>query len=220
MHFEFLVEDSSGKKALEVLFPRIVGPHNTHNTHNIIPYKGIGRIPANLNSAANVRSRLLLDQLPSVLRAYGKAFAIRPQNDPAVVVVVCDLDNKCLKIFRNELDRVLNCCNPQPVTRFCIAVEEGEAWLLGDLNAVRLAYPRAKDSKLVSYQNDSICGTWELLADAVYVGGSSLLKSRGWQAAGREKARWASDIAPLVALNNNRSQSFRYFLRKVRELSD
>ena len=216
MHFEFLVEDYSGKKALDVLFPRIVGPHHTYN---IISYKGVGRIPANLSSATNVRSMLLLNQLPHMLRAYGRAFAIRSENDPAVVVVVCDLDNKCLKIFRNELNRVLNCCDPQPVTRFCIAVEEGEAWLLGDLNAVRLAYPKAKNSKLVSYQNDSVCGTWELLADAVYVGGSCALKSHGWWAAGREKTRWASAIAPLVDLNNNRSQSFQYFFSKVRELA-
>ena len=62
--------------------------------------------------------------------------------------VVCDLDDKCLKTFLQELYAVLNACNSGPETRFCIAVEEGEAWLLGDTPAVKAAYPMAKDRVL------------------------------------------------------------------------
>ncbi len=42
MHFEILVEDLSGKKALDILVPKILG-----NTHSFVvhSYKGIGRIP-------------------------------------------------------------------------------------------------------------------------------------------------------------------------------
>ena len=67
-------------------------------------------------------------------------------NNPAAVVVVCDLDSKCLKKFRQEFFAVLNACNPKPETRFCIAIEEGEAWLLGDIPAVKKAYPQARDA--------------------------------------------------------------------------
>ena len=42
---------------------------------------------------------------------------------------------------------------------------------------VKSAYPNAKDAVLNSYVQDSICGTWEVLADAVHPGGSQLLKS-------------------------------------------
>ena len=149
------------------------------------------------------------------LRAYGKSYA----NDPnKVVIVVCDLDNNCLKTFRQELFTVLNSCNPKPETRFCIAIEEGEAWLLGDISAIKAAYPKAKDNVLNRYQNDSICGTWELLADAVFSGGSSALKNRGWQAAGREKFVWAQKITPYMNIDKNASPSFCYFRDKIREL--
>ena len=52
---------------------------------------------------------------------------------------------------------------------------------------------------------------WELLADAVFSGGSSALKNRGWQAAGREKFVWAEKIAPEMNVDKNASPSFCYF---------
>lgn len=212
MHFEILVEDQSGKKALDILVPKIIG--NRH-TFKIIPYKGIGRIPRNLRSNTDASKRLLLDQLPKLLRGYGRKFA----NYPTAVIVVCDLDDKCLKTFRQQLFAVLNACHLKPETRFCIAVEEGEAWLLGDIPAIGKAYPKAQDHVLNRYQNDSICGTWELLADAVFVGGSAALKSKGWRAIGREKSAWAESIAPQMNVDNNASPSFCYFREKIRELA-
>ena len=155
MHFEILVEDQSGKKALDILIPKIIG--NRHK-FKVRPYQGIGHIPKNLTNPTHANTNLLLNQLPMQLRAYGKRYA----NDfTKVVIVVCDLDNNCLKTFRQELFTVLNACNPRPETRFCIAIEEGEAWLLGDIPAIKVAYPKAKVNILNSYQNDSICGTWE-----------------------------------------------------------
>ena len=133
--------------------------------------------------------------------------------------MVCDLDNKCLKTFRQELFAVLNACNPKPETRFCIAIEEGEAWLLGDIPAIKKAYPRARDAVLNGYCNDSICGTWELLADAVVWGGSTAFKKKRWQEVGREKSNWATRIAPLMDVEKNASPSFCYFREKLRELT-
>ena len=132
---------------------------------------------------------------------------------------VCDLDDRCLKSFRQELFAVLNACSPKPETRFCIAIEEGEAWLLGDVPAIETAYPNAKLDILKRYKNDSICGTWEVLADAVFTGGSGALKSGGWQAVGREKSEWSERIAPLMDVENNASPSFQYFRRNLRELA-
>ena len=212
MHFEILVEDQSGKEALDILLPKII---DVRDTFKVRGYKGIGHIPKNLSSAANAGTRLLLNQLPVLLRAYGKTYA----NCPAAVVVVCDLDSKCLKKFRQELFAVLNACNPKPETRFCIAIEEGEAWLLGDIPAIKKAYPQARDAVLNGYGNDSICGTWELLADAVVRGGSTALEKRGWQAVGREKSNWATRIAPLMDVEKNASPSFCYFREKLRELT-
>ena len=216
MHFEVLVEDRSGKTALDILIPKIVGDQHTFR---VIPYRGIGRIPQNLTTHTDVSKRQLLDQLPRLLRGYGRTFARYSPNYRAAVILVCDLDDKCLKTFRQEFFAVLDGCDPKPETRFCIAIEEVEAWLLGDMPAIIATYPKAEVNVLNGYENDSICGTWELLADAVYNGGSSTLKTKGWQAVGREKSSWSKNIAPLMDVDSNVSPSFRYFQRKLRELT-
>jgi hypothetical protein len=212
MHFEILVEDQSGKVALDVLIPKIIGDKHTFDVKS---YKGVGRIPAKMNNSVDASKRILLTNLPRLLAGYGKSW----QNYPSVVFIVCDLDDKCLKSFQDELIKLLGTCNPRPETRFCIAIEEGEAWFLGDIPAIKQAYPKAKDSILNAYINDSICGTWEHLADAIFKGGSQALKSQGWQAAGTEKSTWAENITPHMDLGNNKSPSFNYFLGKLRELA-
>lgn len=217
MHFEILVEDQSGKKALDILIPRIIGDNHTFNVHS---YKGVGRIPKNLGAKGDASKRILLDRLPKLLRGYGATFVNYPQEYPAAVILVCDLDNKCLKIFRQELFNILNTCDPKPETRFCIAIEEGEAWFLGDIPAIKAAYPKAKDAVLNAYTNDSICGTWECLADAVYNGGSPALSAKGWQAVGTEKSQWAEKISLHMDIANNTSPSFAYFRGKLLELTE
>lgn len=216
MHFEILVEDQSGKKMLDLLVPKIIGDEDSFNIH---AYNGIGRIPRNLRESSDPSKRLLLDRLPSLLQGYGNTFSKYSPNYPAVVILVCDLDSKCMKAFREELCRILQSCNPRPETRFCIAIEEGEAWFLGDIPAVKKAYPRARDSVFRAYRNDSICGTWEKLADAVYPGGSQKLSTQGWQRVGAEKSRWAECITPNMDLENNNSSSFCYFRQKLRKLA-
>jgi len=73
----------------------------------------------------DVSKRILLNNLPKILKGYGRTFAGYPEDYRAAVILVCDLDNRCLKVFRNDLFGVLNACNPRPETRFCVAVEEG-----------------------------------------------------------------------------------------------
>jgi hypothetical protein len=215
MHFEILVEDQSGKKMLEILMPKIVSATHTFNIH---AYKGIGRIPKNLRDSDDPSKRILLDNLPRLLRGYGVTFANYPPDYLAAVILVCDLDQKCLKEFREELFGILENINPRPETRFCIAIEEGESWFLGDLPAIKSAYPKAKDAILNHYVSDSICGTWETLADAVCIGGAQELACLGFPAIGKEKGLWAEMITPNMDVENNRSPSFCYFRRKIREL--
>jgi hypothetical protein len=215
VHIEILVEDLSGKKALEVLVPKIIGDAHTFRIH---PYKGVGRIPKNMRDASDPSRRILLTNLPKLLKGYGRTFAGYGDEYRAAVFLVCDLDEKIYASFLGELEAVVNACNPSPDTRFCIAVEEGEAWLLGDLPAVKIAYPNAKDDVLSSYENDSICGTWEKLADAVYHGGAKSLGKHGWQAVGVEKSRWAEKISPVMDVDSNLSPSFRHFRDSLRGL--
>lgn len=211
MHFEILVEDMSGKKMLDILVPKIIGDEHTFK---VLPYKGVGRIPKKLHSGVDASKRILLDNLFRLLNGYGKAW----QGYAAAVFVVCDLDDKCLREFKQELFNILNKCNSKPETRFCIAIEEGEAWLLGDIPAIKSAYPRHKNHVLNSYENDSICGTWEKLADAIYNGGAIKLSKKGWQAVGAEKSSWAEKISPMMDVKENKSPSFIYFRDKLIEL--
>lgn len=217
MHFEILVEDISGKTALEILIPKIIStePH----TFNIHSYKGIGhKVPKDLKSTSDAKKRILLDLLPKIVQGWGKTLSDYPDYS-FVLIVICDLDNRCLSTFRKELLDLVDKCNPKPKTQFCIAIEEGEAWYLGDLAAVREAYPRAKESVLKGYTNDSICGTWEKLADAVFSGGKEKLSKQGWQAIGLEKTNWANNIPPHMNVDNNLSPSFCYFRDKLRGLT-
>ena len=216
MHFEILVEDQSGKKTLDTVVPKMIGEGDSFK---VIPYKGIGRIPKDLVGKTDPRKRILLDRLPKLLGGYGRTFSQYPDGYSAVVIVVCDLDDRCQKTFRDELVDVLDATFPKPAAYFCLAIEEGEAWLLGDLPAVLQAYPRARMDVLRRYVNDSICGTWETLADAIHPGGSGALSKSGWQAVGMEKAKWASDIAPDMDVASNKSPSFQYLREKIQLLA-
>ncbi len=215
MHFEILVEDLSGKTALDILIPKIIGDDHTFK---VISYRGVGRVPTNLNPKADPTKRILLDRLPKLIRGYGKTFSSYPPDYPAVLIVVCDLDDRCLSTFRQTLLECVHQCDPRPKTYFCIAVEEGEAWFLGDLEAIKSAYLKAKKSVLNSYTNDSICKTWEKLADAIFLGGYKSLSKNGWQAVGQEKMTWALKISPLMDVEKNQSPSFCYFRDKLRSL--
>ena len=207
MHFEILVEDASGKIALKYILEKILGPNGHDHTYKIISYKGVGRIPKNLRGSIDPQKRILLDRLPKLLRGYGKSL----QDFPAAVVVVVDLDDKDCLVFKQEMLNILDDCKQQPTTLIRIAIEEGEAWLLGDRHAVKTAYPRAKDQVLNTYVQDSICGTWEKLANAVYPGGDQELKRLGWPHTGQVKCDWANNIAPHLDVENNESRSFQVF---------
>ena len=190
VHFEILVEDQSGKAMLDILLPKIIGHTHTFRT---LCYKGIGRLPkkSQANNNQQITShRLLLNNLPKLLQGYGKTYKNNPTY-PHKVIVVCDLDNRCKHQFLQQLKGILQACKPQPNAVFCIAVEEGEAWLFGDRKAIEQAYPNAKSDILDNYEADSICNTWELLADAIHSGGSQKLNEKGYPEIGRIKEEWA-----------------------------
>ncbi len=215
MHFEILVEDTSGKIALESILEKILGLAGQAHSYTIHSYKGIGRIPKNLRGTTDPQKRILLDRLPKLLRGYGKSL----QNFPATVVVVVDLDDKDCMNFKQEMLDILNSCTPKPTTLFRIAIEEGESWLLGDHDAIKAVYPGAKNTVLNSYTQDSICSTWEKLAEAIYPGGSLKLQQLGWPYIGQAKCEWAKKIAPYMDVDRNQSKSFQVFRDGIRYLA-
>jgi len=216
MHFEILIEDLSGKTFLDILMPKIISDDDTFSIHH---YKGIGHLPKTLKSSSNPRNTLLLNKLPKLIQGYGQTFSSYPDHYEAVLIVVCDLDSRCFKEFRQELLDCYNRCTIKPELYFCIAIQEGEAWYLGDLNAIKKAYPSAKDSVLSSYDNESICGTWEQLADVIVPGGAKKLSKSGYSSVGKVKNDWANHITPHMNVDKNKSPSFCYFRDKLRYIS-
>lgn len=212
MHIEVLVEDSSGEKLLQHLLPQLLGPQGYPHSWRLHSYKGIGRIPKNLTGQGDPAKRFLLDQLRRVLSGYANT----PGYETAIVVL--DADKRDCRSFLSELQQLAQRCAPSMTVMFRLAIEETEAWLLGDRAALMTAYPRAKRDVLGRYIQDSTCDTWELLADAVFPGGSAALRKAGWPLPGQIKHEWAERIGPVMNLDANVSPSFCKFRDGLRRL--
>ena len=91
-----------------------------------------------------------------------------------------------------------------------------EAWLLGDFAAVSTAYPNARQSVVNDYVQDSICGTWEVLANAVYPGGLTKMQKEcpTYKEKGIIKSEWAANIGTYMDITRNLSPSFNYFINE------
>jgi hypothetical protein len=90
---------------------------------------------------------------------------------------------------------------------FRFAIEETEAFYLGDPIAIRQAFPQAKLQKMRSYVQDSVCGTWEVFREVI-------------GADGDDKVDWAEKMAPHLGTvwrgsKSNRSASFQQFCKAL-----
>lgn len=212
MHIEVLVEDSSGAALMAHLMPKLLGEAAHEHTWRIHDYKGIGRIPRNMTRQSDAAKKTLLDNLPRLLEGYGRT----PGYDAVLVLV--DTDDRHVAAFRRDLRQVLAHCQHAPRTVFGLATEEIEAWYFGDRTALLEAYPRADKKVLNKYQQDAICGTWEMLADALVKGGSAAIKKQGFHKVGEFKHECAQRIGPLMDVTRNQSPSFGSTRQGVAEL--
>ena len=213
MYFQFLVEDLSGGRLICELMDKIVAQH-PEVSYNCKSFKGIGGFTKK-NTVKETKTGKLLNDLATYLRGFNKSL----QNMQAVIVVVMDNDDRDTEAFAAELNQVAvqNMITTDHV--FCIAVEEMEAWLLGDESAILAAYPNAKLMHLQSYKQDSICGTWEVLADVVYPGGLAGMKKAcpAYGEIGKIKSEWASNIGRYMDWDKNISPSFRFFASEIQK---
>jgi len=218
MHFEILLEGTSDATALWSLMKKIIGDQKERHTWSVRPHKGIGEIPPDPLQKPNPKDHTLLHNLPSKLRAYGEE-----ENQDLIVVVLVDLDERldCVA-FKAELTALLDHCPKKPKYLFRIAIEELEAWYFGDEAALLKVYPKAKRAILAKYTQDSQCGTWEHLAEAIYPGGLKKLtlgkKTNSYVLA--QKVKWAASIAPEMNVENNMSTSFQCFRDGIRTLAN
>lgn len=220
MHFDVFVEDQSGGIAIDVILRKILKSLSGNHNFSIYPYKGIGKIPSDLKPKHDPKKRILLDSLPKILRGAWRRY--HSDLDNYAMIVVVDLDDRDCKKFKKELldmsNKIYSAIPHPPKVLFRIAIEEIESWLLGDISAVKMAYPNAKNAVLNRYKQDSICGTWEVLADAIYEGGSTNLKKAGL--IGNAKCEWAKEISNHMSIDDNKSKSFQVFRDGIRQLVD
>lgn len=216
MHYQFLIEDQSSAVLIEEIMKKIK-ERKEDVSYNCKSFRGIGGFTKK-NTVKETKSGKLLNDLATYLRGFNKTLS----GIPAVIMVILDNDDRDTVQFRTELEEVAekNKINMDYV--FCIAVEEVEAWLLGDENAVMKAYPTAKSAVLRSYEQDSICGTWEKLADVVYPGGMQKMKKNKFSyiEIGKLKSEWAGNIGKYMELEHNCSPSFNCFIHEIQTRLD
>lgn len=211
MHIQYLIEDISGENLVRALMEKFTTRY-PEVTYDCKSFHGIGGFTRK-NTVKETKTGKLLNDLATYLRGFNRSL----QHIPAVIVVIIDNDNRNTEEFRNVLEQVAQQNRITTDHIFCIAVEEVEAWLLGDESAILAAYPNAKLQHLHSYVQDSICGTWEVLADVVYPGGCAKMKKScpSYGEIGKIKSEWAINIGKNMMLDSNKSPSFQYFISEI-----
>ena len=212
MHIQFLIEDHSG----EVLICKVMEKLACDSvTCDYKSFKGIGGFKEK-GKATDIKTNKLLTDLEGYLKGFDKYF----RDYDACIFIILDNDTRKTTEFRNELEEKAQSWGISTECVFCIAVEEMEAWLLGDEQALITAYPNAKMAKYREYVQDSICGTWEYLADIIFDGGLKNFKKQcpTYRERGKYKAEWAEKIGAVMDLNNNKSPSFRYMITNLRRV--
>ena len=194
MQIEFLVEEISAKAALDQLLPRLLPGHSCR----VRVFEGC---------------QDLLGQLKPVLQGYNRRIFREGQTELRVVVLL-DGDGIC---GRRKAELEAKAAEAGLLTKTTagtgqvfhilnrVAVQELEAWWLGDRAAIISAYPGVKlhHFKGTDRDADSPLKPNEVLWE--------VLKKGRYFLTGKRKTQWASDISQHLRLEQNTSVSFQAF---------
>lgn len=212
MYFQFLIEDKSTEILVNHIMSKMKNQYFEKDIFwNIKSFGGIGHLQRK-GTVLEQKTGKLLNDLPMYMRGFDKALQTM---EAAVLIIVLDNDKREVGQFRKKLENVAVSNKISCDYVFCVAIKEMEAWLLGDVEAVKEAYPNARVQCLKRYEQDAICETWEVLADMVYPKGASKLKKKSgdtYREIGKAKCEWADKIGKCLHLHNNQSPSYRYFI--------
>ena len=211
MHFQFLIEDQSSEVLIEMIMGNIIRDDSI-DTYNCKAFKGIGGFTRK-NTVKETHSGKLLNDLATYMRGFQRSL----QGTESSLIIVLDNDDNDPEEYKKQLNSVANMNSIKMDYVFCLAIEELEAWLLGDELAIQKAYPKYKKNVLHDYKQDSICGTWEVLADIVYKGGIREIRKKkmSYMEIGKLKSEWAERIGSHMVCANNKSPSFRFFYEAI-----
>lgn len=202
MHVEVQVEEPSAEEVLKELLPKIIGDKATFR---IINYRG---------------KHNLLTKLPVRFRAY--AARISSGEDLKLAVLV-DCDDDDCHVLKDFLERtaigagLTTKAAPASTGDFVVvnrlAIEELEAWFIGDAKAVRAAFPAVGrfEAKAPFRDPDGVPGgTWQAF--------HRLLDRHGIYRGFYPKIDAARRIAPHMRVSTNRSPSFQMFCAGIEAL--
>lgn len=200
-HAEIFVEEPSAFEALQNLLPRILREGSTFRLHNFNGKKD------------------MLEKLPKLLKGYRRSL----REDWKIVVLLDNDDDDCQEL-KNQLESyaidagLYTKSNRSPDGRYQvinrIAIEELEAWFFGDIDAMRVAYPRVSPTlglKEKYRDPDAITGG---TAEAL----ERLLRHTGYLHSRMRKIETARRISEGMNPEKNRSKSFQIFRAALLEL--
>ncbi|MBP7401196.1 MAG: hypothetical protein KBA30_01105 [Clostridia bacterium] len=211
MHLEVLSEDRSGGVVIASIL-RILRERRSYGySFAIRPHRGKGYQPTDPSRRPRRDTVGLLDLLPAKSRAYARVL----DPDRNILIVVMDSDSVPPGEVESDLrDTLRRYAAPVPHV-IGVCVEEIEAWLLGDRQALLAAYPDADLSVADRYGQDSICGTWQTLARCIHPDSAARIIRIGYPAIGQYKYEWCRDISRYMDPDRNDSPSFRRFLSRL-----
>lgn len=192
------VEEPSMEAALEALLPRLLGEVE----FQILRFQ--------------CKDELLL-RLPQRLAGYASWLP-----ETMAILVLVDRDDDDCVLLKQQLEnmtaeaRLVSKTTAGPGRRFQvvnrIAIEELEAWFLGDWEAVQAAYPRVSGTvpQKAGYRDpDAIAGgTWEAL--------ERVMQQAGYFRPRLRKIECARTVAAHMDPARNRSASFRAFVSAIK----
>lgn len=194
MQIDFLVEEISAKAALDHLLPRLLPGHLCR----VRVFEGW---------------QDLLGQLKALLQGYHKRIFREGQTELRVVVLldgdgICVRRKAALEAKAREAGLLTKtAASPGQVFHVLnrIAVQELEAWWLGDRDAIMTAYPGVKPHHFKGTERESDA---PLKPNDVLWG---VLKQGRYSLAGKQKTQWATNISQHLDLEQNTSVSFQVF---------
>jgi len=200
MHLEFLLEEPSAEAFFTGFLPRVV-PSGT--TWNLFPFQGKANLLAKLESRLTGYSSWLPDDWR--------------------IVVVVDEDRSDCVVLKKQLEAAALSAGLltkskargvpfQVLNR--IAVEELEAWFLGDVEGLGIAYPGIPASlgNRANFRDPDAVpgGTWEAI--------ERVLQRAGHFPGGLGKIELARTMGEHLDASRNRSRSFQCFMEGLKAL--